>query len=211
MRTWLQQSCALMTVIAGVAILHAAEPKTLIDLDNPKVCAGETYRSRGDTMRAQGHRGIRNCATMPSRCSSSIRSARRSSCSYSFPVFPTGGMVFIAIAHHPRSLENLVRQLYSRCCRASSAEALRRNVAAGIPARPSLSNFGKARRVNFETVRRADPSSRRRSSPAASNDLAQESLQGGNQVSWRIREHRNQMAFRTSVFALVLGVSGGSR
>jgi len=150
MRMWLHRTCVAWVAIFAVPVLHAGEPKTLIDMDN-QALRWENYRSRGDTCVLKG------TAVSEMRDDAFEVQFRRSlgqeiRMFVLIPGLSKGGMVFIeAPTTHDRwriSTDNYVPALSGE-----RAEALRRNVATGIPIEFTF-EYGKSRRVRYETAPR---------------------------------------------------------
>jgi hypothetical protein len=150
MRTWLHRACALMTAVAAFPILHAAEPKTLIDLDNPNL-RWESYRSRADTCVLKG------TAVSEMRDDAFEVQFRRSlgqeiKLFVLIPGLSKGGMVFIE-SPTTRDRWRISTDNYVPVFSGERAEALRRNVAAGIPIEFTF-EYGKTTRIRYETAPR---------------------------------------------------------
>jgi len=150
MRTWLHRTCVVWVTVFAVPVLHAGEPKTLIDMDNLAL-RWEIYRSRGDTCVLKG------TAVSEMRDDAFEVQFRRSlgqeiRMFVLIPGLSKGGMVFIeAPTTHDRwriSTDNYVPALSGE-----RAEALRRNVATGIPIEFTF-EYGKSRHVRYETAPR---------------------------------------------------------
>lgn len=150
MRTRLRRAFMLLAACFGVQALHAAEPKTLIDPDNANL-RWEIYRSRSDTCVLKG------IAVSEMRDDAFEVQFKRSlgqqiQLFVLIPGLSRGGMVFIE-APTTRDRWKISTDNYVPALSGERAEALRRNVAAGIPIAFTF-EYGKTTRIKYETAPR---------------------------------------------------------
>jgi hypothetical protein len=150
MRTWRRCACSLLAAYIAVPVLPAGEEKTLIDLDNPNL-RWVIYRSRGDTCVLKG------TAVSEMRDDAFEVQFRRSlgqeiKLFVLIPGLPKSGMVFIE-APTTRDRWKISTDNYVPALSGERAEALRRNVAAGIPIEFTF-EYGKSTRSRYETAPR---------------------------------------------------------
>jgi len=150
MRTSLHRACMVWATCFAVPALHADEPKTLIDMDNQNL-RWESYRSRGDTCVLKG------TAVSEMRDDAFEVQFRRSLGQeirffVLIPGLAGGGMVFIE-APTTRDRWKISTDNYVPALSGERAEALRRNVASGIPIEFTF-EYGKSQRVRYQTAPR---------------------------------------------------------
>jgi len=150
MRTSLHRACLLLAACFTVPILHAGEPKTLIDIDNQNL-RWVVYRIRGDTCVLKG------TAVAEMRDDAFEVQFKRSlgqqiQLFVLIPGLSGGGMVFIE-APTTRDRWRISTDNYVPVLSGERAEALRRNVASGIPIEFTF-EYGKSRRIRYETAPR---------------------------------------------------------
>ena len=150
MPAWLRRLGVLWAAGLAMPALPGAEPKTLIDPDNANL-RWEIYRSRGDTCVLKG------IAVSEMRDDAFEVQFRRSLGQeirffVLIPGLSQGGTVFIA-APTTRDRWRISTNNYVPALSGERAEALRRNVAAGIPIEFTF-EYGKSRRVTYQTAPR---------------------------------------------------------
>ncbi|HET9474727.1 MAG TPA: hypothetical protein VFO82_12595 [Steroidobacteraceae bacterium] len=147
---WLRRAFMLWMTCMLTPALHAGEQKILIDLDNPNL-RWEIYRSRGDTCVLKG------TAVSEMRDDAFEVQFRRSlgqeiRLFVLIPGLPRSGIVFIE-APTTRDRWKISTDNYVPALSGERAEALRRNVAAGIPIEFTF-EYGRNARTRYETAPR---------------------------------------------------------